>query len=495
MKKLALKMLSALLAVMSVFSTTSVAFAKEAVTPVILVHGVGGSAVYENIGTEQQAEIKNIGMGEIKDILLNKGILSQALKLLGSEVEPEPSELIKVFADYFKDNHFNLDKNGNVKAGQGIINYWENSMAKHKDYWQNAGNSEAALVKELCVTYGAKNVYTFNYDWRVDVCQTAKGLRKFINNIKKKTGAKKVSLVGCSMGGAVLSAYLDAYKTKKDVARYVFVNPAIGGVDVARMYALDFKITKQGVLNYLNNMQGTNAGTSQVTILKALKAVGDVRIGYAAENLADFVANKKNVINLLNQAVKPWIGNIVSLWECVPYDSFDAAVKQMSKIGYLDKSSGVYQKIKYYHDVQGRFNHNVRYAKKSGAQVAIVANYGEPGIPVTSRSGNHIDGLIDTQYASAGATVAKFGKTLKAKGKYVSPDKVINAATCALPDNTWFIKDLQHMQFRSGTEATKFIAALACGKAKLSLKTVKKSYGYSQFIQSDENQNLSDVTA
>ena len=32
-------------------------------------YGVGGSAVYENVGTDNQAEIKNFGLGEIGDIL------------------------------------------------------------------------------------------------------------------------------------------------------------------------------------------------------------------------------------------------------------------------------------------------------------------------------------------------------------------------------------------------------------------------------------------
>ena len=168
----------------------------------------------------------------------------------------------------------------------------------------------------------------------------------------------------------------------------------------------------------------------------------------------------------------------------------------MSAIGVLDKSSGVYKKITHYHGVQGRFRKNIKAVKKNGAEVAIIANYGEPGIPVTSKANNHIDGLIDTKYASGGATVAAFGKKLKgkkAKGKYVSGDKIINAKTCVLPENTWFIKNLQHMQFRSDTQATKFIAKLACGKSKLNLKAVKKNYKRTQFIKADADQNLKNI--
>lgn len=496
MKKRLIKILCFALTVLMVFSSSSVAFAKEKVTPVILVHGVGGSAVYENVGTKSESEIKNLGIGEVTGLLTQQGLLSQALRLLSSEVELDEDEFLNALGTYFKDNKFNFTKNGNPKSGQGVNNYWKGPLSKHKSYWQNATISEAAIAKQLCKTQGAKNVYCFNYDWRCDICETAKKLRKYVIDVKKQTKSKKVTLVGCSLGGAVLSAYMDAYKGKKDVKRYVFVNPAIGGVDVARMYALDIKINKKQVLKYLDGMQSANPGSTQQTIMKVVKALGDKRVAIAADNLAEFAKSKKNVNRLYNEVIKPWIGYIPALWECVPYNSFDKAVKEMSAIGFLDKNSGLYKKIKKYHGVQGRFKKNVKAVKKAGAEVAIIANYNEPGIPVTSKANNHIDGLIDTKYASGGATVAAYGKKLKgsnAKGKYVSPDKIINAKTCALPDNTWFIKDIQHMQFRSDTKAVKFIANLACGKVKLNIKAVKKKYKYSQFLKADENQKLTNV--
>ncbi len=498
MKKRITKILCFALTLVLMLSSVSVAFAKEQVTPVILVHGVGGSAVYENIGKDNEAEIKTFGLGEATDILKNTDLLGELIKLLSTEKSADYMALLDKFNAMVvpAGEKFNADKNGNIKAGQGIKNYWTAPMSKHKSYWKNAEISEPALVRELCLTHGAKNVYTYNYDWRQDIYKSAKGLRKFVKNVKKRTGAKKVALVGCSLGGSVLSCYMDAYKKKNDVSRYLFVDPAMCGVDVTRCYALDFKINKKQVLSYLEGMQTANPGSTQQTIMKVVKALGDIRVGIAAENLAHLSKNEKFINKLCTDVILPWIGYIPALWECIPHDVYGKAVKNASRIGLLDKKSGLYKKIKRYHKIQGRFKKNVKFLKKKGVQIAIIANYGEPGIPVTSKAKNHIDGLIDTCRSSGGATVANYGSKLKgkkAKGKYVSPDKVINAKTCILPNSTWFIRDIQHMQFKSGTDASKFIAQLACGKVKYNLKAVKKKYGYTQFVKGDENQALTNV--
>ena len=496
MKKRLIKAMSVVLVFVMMFAQSSIAFAKTQVTPVILVHGVGSNPVYVNVGTEDESEIKTLGLGEVTDLLKADGILSEAVKLLSNEKKINFNAFCKSFGNYVKDNDFNLNKNGNPKAGQGVNNYWETPMSKHKDFYQNETVSERGLIRQLCKVHGAKNVYAFNYDWRVDARASAKQLNKMIKAVKKRTKAKKVALVGCSFGGAVLSAYMDAYKKQNDVKRYLFVGPAMYGVDVARMYAGDMKTSRKAVMKYLNGMQGANAGTSQTTIFKVVKILGDVRVGIAADNLSKILKSSKNKKTLCTKVIKPWIGNVTALWECIPYDVFNDAVKYMSKVGVLDKKSKLYKKICAYHKVQGRFKKNVKYVKKHGAEVAIIANYGEPGIPVTSKANNHIDGLIDTTRASGGAIVANFGSKLKgkkAKGKYVSPDKIINAKTCVVPNSTWFIKDIQHMQFRYNTKASKFIANMACGKVKYTIKAVKKKYKYKQFVKADENQKLTNV--
>ena len=498
MKKILRNIFCVALAALMVFSSASVALAKTKVTPVILVHGLGANPVYENIGTENQKEIKNLGLGDdlASAILDNDDLICEVLKMIEPKRKVNDKKLINALAKMVKDSPINCTANGNIRKGQGVINYWKNPLSKHRSYYKDATVAESAIARQLCREVGAANVYCFNYDWRQDICKTAKDLNNYIKIIKKKTHSSKVSLVGCSLGGAVLSAYMDAYKSKKDVKRYVFVNPAIMGVDVARAYALDIKFNKKSIINYLNCMEGAYNNGESAALFRLIYALGDVRIGYAVDYLNGFVKSKKNVKSLFTKVIKPWIGNIPSLWECIPYSSYDKAVKEMSKMGVLDKKSGVYKKIKKYHGVQGRVKKNIKAVKKAGASVAIIASYGTMGIPATSKANNQTDVLIDTKYASAGATVASYGKTLlkrSRKGKFVSNDKVINANTCALPKNTWFLKDVQHMRFKYNSDATKLVARLATGKVKSNIYAVKKKYKISQYTKENSDGKLVNV--
>ena len=104
------------------------------------------------------------------------------------------------------------------------------------------------------------------------------------------------------------------------------------------------------------------------------------------------------------------------LWEFIPYDDFDDSVDAMTAIGFLDQSSGLYKKITRYHKVQKRLPGNLKAMQKAGTDVVIVANYGLPNIPINSAYANQTDILIDTKYASVGATTADYGKALKRTG-------------------------------------------------------------------------------
>ena len=192
-----------------------------------------------------------------------------------------------------------------------------------------------------------------------------------------------------------------------------------------------------------------------------------------------------------NEIFYPVFGCIPMLWEFIPYDDFDDSVDAMTAIGFLDQSSGLYKKITRYHKVQKRLPGNLKAMQKAGTDVVIVANYGLPNIPINSAYANQTDILIDTKYASVGATTADYGKTLKRTGAHVSPDRIVDAATCTLPDNTWFFKGVAHVNFWYDSQATKFLAGLITNpKKKQSVQTVKAATGNGQFVNTDEKQNI-----
>ena len=490
MKKRLTSILCIALTIIMTFSHASTVFAATNVTPVVMVHGMGAFALYKNPNTPAEQKLADF---DIASLLGDSGLLRQLLRAaIGNDVDAqEIINSLKFFMSPYSD--IACDDNGNSIDNIGIASYWEDSLANHRDWLEGYDANEPAIYRQVCDKVGADNVYAFNYDWRLDACENADRLNDFIDLVRSKTGKSKVTLVGGSEGTVVASAYIDKYKNKNDLEKLVLIDGAFCGVGVANAFKQDLYIDKDVLMSYVDEFCQTYSGSDINTgflslLICLLPGVVDSLCNY----LNDVIDDEAMLTSVYNDVLKP-LGNIPVLWEFIPYDSFYSAVNKMSEIGFLDKSSGLYDKIVRYHGVQGRVESNLKELKNKGVQIAIIANYGTPGIPITSGYKNQTDILIDTKYASAGATVADYGTKLNTTGKYVSQDKIIDASTCVLPDNTWFVKGVQHMNFWYDTEANKFLADLITTDETLSVKNVKKEFGYNQFLGTDNEQKIVSV--
>jgi hypothetical protein len=96
-------------------------------------------------------------------------------------------------------------------------------------------------------------------------------------------------------------------------------------------------------------------------------------------------------------------------------------------------------------------------AEETGMKFGIVCGYNRQIAPINENL-NTSDMVVDTKYASGGATCADYltafddwGNSYSQKnpdGHYhVSWDYKIDASTCAFPEQTWFIKNLQHVAY------------------------------------------------
>lgn len=92
----------------------------------------------------------------------------------------------------------------------------------------------------------------------------------------------------------------------------------------------------------------------------------------------------------------------------------------------------------------------------------IVAGYNKQRTPLVESYMANSDATVDTKYASVGATVADLGSALPegyvqknetGVHDHLSKDGVIDASTCLLPENTWFIKDMLHCKIHDGHKA------------------------------------------
>ena len=89
--------------------------------------------------------------------------------------------------------------------------------------------------------------------------------------------------------------------------------------------------------------------------------------------------------------------------------------------------------------------------------LGIIAKYGVQMVPIVESRNAVADQFASVTCASYGATTSNIYGTLsdeyiarrveEGKGKYISPDKQIDASTCQFPDQTWFVKGAKHSQW------------------------------------------------
>lgn len=493
MKRKLKAFLCVVLTFVMLFCTTSVAFAKEQVTPVIVVHGMGTTPLFKDAGTKDEKSVPEIsldtftgGSPSVIDLLLS------AVK--GDVKDPEKfiDQIAKVMQNF---TDVACDTNGDSLYNVTNKNYWTDSMAHHQDWLTTKVSNEPAITKQICDKIGADNVYCFNYDWRLDFCENAEKLNSLIDIVKKDKGCQKVTLIGGSEGTCVVAAYVDKYMNKNDLERVVYLDGAICGVSVGNAFAKDLYFNADALSNYIVDFANTyNNRTLKMSNLAFLGPVLNGSLDNACKLINKVLKDKKLCKKFYNKVMYPVFGNIPALWGFITYNEFDKAVKEMSAIGFLDKKSGLYTKITNYHKVQGRAKANIKKLQSKGVDVVVVANYNTPTVPITNERKNNSDILIDTKYASIGATVADFGKKLNKKQiknkKYLSPDGVIDASTCAVKDATWFVKDVQHMDFWYGGGACDFLATLVTTTKKPTVKNMKALTGIGQFVYTDKKQNV-----
>ena len=500
-KRLSKAVLALCLALIMACSTLVGAFAAGATkkTPVVYVHGMSAAKIYYDVNTENEKELGNYGYGSVTGIVqhvLREPTIIADIFGAAVGIHPETEVFINKLANIVDGNVLNLDENGNAPKGMGTHCYAE-PVSLHESFITDELSDDKFLL-DIIDKVGSDNLYCFTYDWRLDLNENGAALNKYIDKVKKYAGVQKVNLIGESEGGAVMAAYLDQNGNDKEIAHLTFLDSAYAGVDVTSLYNGDVSSDKDDAGLYL--LRFANAFDGQRW--KEVLTLAAVLTNFMLRNVSDGVNNlaEPNAKQQLYQKVlKPLIGNIPVLYEFIPYADYDTYMANLVKTGFIKKSSGVYKKVAVYHKTMGRLVSNLKAAeKKNGIDVAIIANYGFPGLPLTSKSKGTTDILIDTKYASAYATVAPYGETLvfipEYDKTYVSPDYVIDASTCALPKSTWFVKNINHTLFRENTGAGKFIASLATGEyGTNSISNVKKKAGYSQFVVADRQLNLNNI--
>jgi len=444
---------------------------KCGISPVIYVAALGSAGIYANRGT---AEEKLLFRPDTNALLKDAaGLVPAAAKLaVTGNYDAFGDALIAFINKAF--GELALDGDGNslpyVKADGGVPTYHEHSL--EQDWY-------------------------FGYDFRLDPYEHAARLNKWIHAIKEMTGHHKVQLRVSSMGGMVAMAYLEKYGTG-DIEKVLFQCCPFQGTAVAgELFNGLIEIDKNALMNYAKDaLPSLDTGFLGMLLYNLVDVFDLLGIWGLLLPIADkLILNLKD--RILEEALFPIFGSMPGIWSFVPAEYYDSAKKQV-----LDKQTqaGLIKKLdRYQMRVMRRAPEILKGAVEDGVRVYIIAGYNIQRTPLVTAHRKNSDGTDDTDFATLGATCAEIRGTLgegyKQKIKdghdHLSKDGVIDASTCALPEYTWFIRDMLHATTHAGHK--EFYRVLLSSKTQL---TVYDKAEYPQFLQNDiKNESFTEVSA
>ena len=158
--------------------------------------------------------------------------------------------------------------------------------------------------------------------------------------------------------------------------------------------------------------------------------------------------------------------------------------------GDLEKYAAVLEYLdRYHYEVQEKTEEDLLAMKAAGVEVDTVVYYGNQTFPFTESASLTSDTVTAVADQSFGGTASALMGTLSDSyiaereaagfGKYISPDKQIDASTGLFPETTWYVKNANHI-FHHGA-INSFLMAIA----RTENATVDTVAGYPQFLNYD----------
>ncbi len=427
--------------------------------PVIYVAALGSGTVYENYGTESEKALFRPETAPLIEEAVSV-ILPAIPALMLGDYDTFGDALIGFVNSAF--GALALDGNGNSK---------ENVYAP-EEYPESE-------------EHGIEHSFYLGYDFRLDPYTHADRLNETIQIMKELTGHDKVQLKASSMGGVVTMAYIEKYGTD-DIETIILQNCPIQGTAVAgELFCRKFEINKDALVNYaLDAIPSLEQDFFQGFLYGLATALDDIGVWSLLLNLVDPIV--ENLIDrVYDEALIPIFGTLPGIWAFVPHEYYENAKAVMVN---EETQAGLIEKLDAYHyNVQVKAPEILRKANKD-VKIYIVAGYDIQRTPLVSAYMNTSDGTVDTKYASVGAITADIrgtfeeGYTQKLDDghNHISPDFCIDASTCALPEQTWFVKDMLHSTTHGGHD--KFYEKMLLGEEQFYIDTYEE---YPQFIQNN----------
>ncbi len=445
--------------------------------PVIVVRGMDFGGLSVDTGTENEKPAINTDV---------KMIVTGVLKILGAGIfkfsfDAAVDEISELVLDIF--GNFIMDENGDPLYNVSVQKYPESS-----DNYENlcAGEDfEYGIVRTCIETFGEGHTYYINYDWRLDPFVVADDINAAVESAIEETGHDKVNIICCSMGGQMTLGYLTEYGYDK-VNRCLFLSSAFCGAQVASdLLTGKVDISSENLYKYLSSLINNDA---LAFIVDSLYKIG---VFDGVTKLTDVILERYKE-QLYKEAIIPVFGHMPALWGLVQSEDYENAIeyifggRNQENAAFLARTDKIQKMM---NDKTDLINEMI----DNGVEIAVVAHYDTPLIPVYESAHFNGDNILETYQMSGYATVAPYGETLgddyvAEKPEYLSPDKVVDLSTALFPEYTYIIKGAPHVSGSYGTDYADFIVWLLTYDGDF---YAGASEQYPQFMISGSSQSLS----
>ncbi len=406
--------------------------------------------------------------GEIIESVMNVIVPFLIDGLATDNWDPYYDALYKEISELFENSL--LDENGEPEPGSGTTPQHHASTERQLSRdWANK-NGE----------YGQWS-YQFFYDWRLDPFVTADKLNVYIKKVKEVTGHEKVALVGSCIGTASVLAYLQKYGTD-DVALFGFQFGTAGGAEIlSNAISGNFNIDSGALDRFLKDCEAIGLFSLEEFLTSTIDLVLKAGVVDGITTAIKETLYEKLVEGVTSALALSTFYTFPSYWSTIETKDFETAKN------YVFGPEGSEKRIKYAGLIEKIDNYDVKVRQQIPAllkqieeesNVAVTAKYGLQIAPICKDPYAIGDQFSSLTNASFGATTSKIYNTLsddyiaarvaEGKGKYISPDKQVDASTCAFPDSTWIIKGASHSLY-SDSEHKIFGTAAACAAKDVQL--------------------------
>jgi len=299
--------------------------------------------------------------------------------------------------------------------------------------------------------------YRFPFDWRQSPFQIADELNDHVQMIKAHTGHDHVHINSISGSSSPLLAYTEKYVNgveNPDALSIVYSQPATFGMElVGNFLNADYSMNPRnaGSLDYFYSLElPSQVNDIVLSLMRVFYYLGFMNNTAFGASLWPQAAFDIIYEEITRKTYAAWPG----VWSWCPPEDYASARARLI-LGHPEyEELGSLEKIDRYHALQVNAGEVLQKAGEK-IKVAIVTGYDMALLPLGKDKTYSSDGLVAAQKASIGAVVAPYGRRLPSNyaqeidnGRdHLSPDRKIDASTCALPAYTWFVRDMVHRGF------------------------------------------------